>query len=546
VNNLTTSTHRLIAGKLRRWNDGRAEEAYRRGWWVSGTLAEALTKAAVETPERVVIVEGERQITCSSLGRQATAIARALMSRAAPGATVSFMLPNWYEAAVVYLGASIAGMVVHPILPSLRESELLYMLRDVDSRVVFIPETFREHDYLAMLETVVAQMERPPELIVLRGNARSHTPYEDLLSERHTLSLPEVDADAVQMVLYTSGTTGTPKGVMHSHNSMHALVRQLGENWLIEPGDRFLVPSPVSHIGGSIYAFEFPLLLGTTAVLMDQWNAEVGVDLIAGHGCTHMAGATPFLEQLMSAAKQKNSCLRSLKLFVCGGAAVPPALIKAAALQFDGAVITRVYGSTEVPVTTVGALDRADIIHAAQTDGRVAFAKIKLVAHDAARTGEGEIFARGPQMLVGFVHTEDEVGVFDDEGFYRTGDIGYWVDADYLVVSGRAKDIIIRKGENISPKEVEDILLEHPDVGEVAIVGIPHATTGEQACAIIVRRNERTLSLEEISAFLAAKGIAAFKRPERLEVWDTLPKNATGKILKNEIRASLLTSRNRL
>lgn len=546
MNSLTPPTHRLIAGKLRRWNDSRADEAYRRGWWVSGTLAGALRTASVETPERVAIVEGERQITCAALACQANLIAKALMSRAAPGATVSFMLPNWYEAAAVYIGACLAGMVVHPILPSLRERELLYMLRDVDSRVIFIPETFREHNCLSMLEAVTAQMERPPELIVLRGDARNHTPYEALLSERHAVDLPDVDADAVQMVLYTSGTTGTPKGVMHSHNSIHALVRQLSENWLIEPGDRFLVPSPVSHIGGSIYAFEFPLLLGTTAVLMDQWNADVGVDLIVGHGCTHMAGATPFLEQLMAAAARKRERLPSLKLFVCGGAAVPPALIKAAARQFAGTVITRVYGSTEVPVTTVGVLDRRDINHAAQTDGRVAFAEIKLVAHDAAQPGEGEIFARGPQMLVGFVHSEDEGDVFDDEGFYRTGDIGHWVDGDYLVVSGRAKDIIIRKGENISPKEVEDILLEHPDIIEIAIVGIPHAATGEQACAVIVGRNKGAPSLKDISAFLSAKGIAAFKRPERLEFWDNLPKNATGKILKNEIRASLLAARDGL
>ena len=157
------------------------------------------------------------------------------------------------------------------------------------------------------------------------------------------------------MVLYTSGTTGRPKGVLHSHNSMHALITQLRDHWQVQPGDRFLVPSPIAHIGGSIYAFECPLLLGTSAVLMDRWNADTAVELIDDSGCTHIAGATPFLEQLLAAAERAGTRLPELKLFVCGGASVAPSLIRRAADYFERAAVTRVYGSTEVPVTTVGA-----------------------------------------------------------------------------------------------------------------------------------------------------------------------------------------------
>ena len=156
----------------------------------------------------------------------------------------------------------------------------------------------------------------------------------------------------MRFVLYTSGTTGTPKGVLHSQNSIHALVRQIGRNWSVEQGDTFLVPSPISHIGGSIYAFECPLLLGTTAVLLDRWDADVAVGIALQQRCTHMAGATPFLEQLLEAARRADTRLPELKVFVCGGASVPPSLIRKAAAHFDQTIVTRVYGSTEVPVTT--------------------------------------------------------------------------------------------------------------------------------------------------------------------------------------------------
>ena len=532
---------RLIAGRSVRWDDGRADRAYRDGWWSRETLADALRRAAEETPERVVVIDGERRVDCATLHREASSLARALLSRAEPGSVVSFMLPNWAEAATVYFGATLAGMIAHPILPSLRERELLHMLPDIGSRFLFVPERLRAHSYTEMLASVCAGLDEPPEVIVVRGESRDGPGLEALLLETHDIALPAIDPDAVRMILYTSGTTGSPKGVMHSHNSIHALVRQLGECWLVEPGDSFLVPSPISHIGGSIYAFELPILLGTTAVLMERWDAAAGVSLIETCGCTHMAGATPFLEQLLEAAAARGTRLPGLKLFICGGAAVPPALIRQAAAYLEKAVVTRVYGSTEVPVTTIGVIDRADTKHAAETDGMPGIAEIKLSPHGAGGQGDGEICARGPQMLVGYVHANDEASVFDEDGFYRSGDLGHWADGRYLVVSGRAKDIIIRKGENISPKEVEDILLEHPGIAEVAVVGLPDPLSGEVACAVIVPTPGERPDLASVSAFLVGEGLAAFKRPERVFLWDSLPRNATGKVLKHEIRAALAT-----
>lgn len=537
---------REICGRSIRWDAARAAAAYGAGWWNRDTLGAALERAAVDTPGRVLLIDGERHVDCATLYRDARALAGAMLSRFASGSVISFMLPNWHEAAAIYLGASLAGMVVHPILPSLRESDLAFMLPDIGSRMIFVPADFRGRNFAAMLGAVCAGIAVPPEVVVLRGVAPDCIAYDDMLREMHDPALPQVDPDAVRMILYTSGTTGTPKGVMHSENSIHALVRQLGEHWLMGPGDTFLVPSPISHIGGSIYAFELPILRGTSAVLMDRWDPEVAVDLIGRYACTHTAGATPFLEQLLGAAQKANDRLPSLKVFICGGAAVPPNLIEAAANWFERAVVTRAYGSTEVPVITVGTIDRADVAHASQTDGRRGAADVKLVAHTAATgTGEGEIYARGPQMLVGYIHAADEASVFDAEGYYRTGDLGRWVDDDFLVISGRAKDIIIRNGENISPKEVEDLLAGHPDIAEIAIVGLPDAATGERACAVIVPAPGAAPRLSTLIAFLKGRGVASFKLPERLELLGALPKNATGKILKHEIRAALLAAEER-
>jgi acyl-CoA synthetase (AMP-forming)/AMP-acid ligase II len=359
--------------------------------------------------------------------------------------------------------------------------------------------------------------------------------FASLLNEEATAPLPVLDPDDVRMVMYTSGTTGRPKGVMHTHNSINALIRQIGRHWLIEPGDRFLVPSPISHIGGSIYAFETPLLLGTTAILMESWDPDAAVEIMVRERCTHMAGATPFLQHLLAAAQKADTHLPDLKLFICGGASVPPALIREAAGYFERAVVSRVYGSTEVPVSTVGVIDRGDIAHAAETDGRAGIAIVKIAE-------DGEVRARGPQMLVGYVHAEDEAGAFDDEGYYRTGDQGRFVDGDCLVVTGRIKDLIIRNGENISPKEIEDLLVSHPGIQEIAIVGVPDARTGERAVAVIVPREGTAPDVAALAEFLAGFGVARFKYPEAVALWDALPKNDAGKVLKQGIRARLVAA----
>jgi cyclohexanecarboxylate-CoA ligase len=535
---------RTVAGRTIRWDDEFAARAYAAGMWVESTLADELRRAARDTPDRIVLVDGTVRLTCRDLHGRAEALAAALAAPMPSGSVVSFMLPNWHEAAVVYLGATLAGMVVNPILPSLRDHELRFILADAHCRMIFIPSTFRGHDYAAMLDRVTDALDEPPEVVVLRGDAGAHTAFDDLGEASAEPAAVDLDPDAVRMIMYTSGTTGRPKGVLHTHNSIHALITQIGRHWSVDPGDRFLVPSPIAHIGGSIYAFECPLLLGSTAVLMERWDADDAVATMLAERCTHMAGATPFLDGLLGAAERAGSALPDLKVFICGGASVPPSLIRRATAYFARADVSRVYGSTEVPVTTVGALGEPDV--AADTDGRPGIADVWLVARDPGGMGgqTGEIRVRGAQMLVGYLHEEDENDAFDADGYFRTGDIGQWADGA-LVVTGRVKDLIIRNGENVSPKEIEDLLVGRLGIAEVAVVGVPDARTGERACAVVVlvAGSKKSPTVTDLGDFLAEQGVARFKVPEQVVVWDALPRNDAGKVLKHRMRDALVGSR---
>lgn len=521
-------TRRSIDGWSIRWEETLAAQARRDGWWPDTTLADLLPALAREHPGRELLVDGEVRVTAAMLHDRAARLSGWLRGRCNPGDVASFMLPNWYEAAIVYMAATYGGLVVNPILPSLRDHDLRFILTDCRAKAVFVPEEFRGFAYADMLRRVAATLDDPPEIITVRGGGEG---LESIMAQSEPARPIAPDPDAVRMVMYTSGTTGTPKGVLHTHNSLAALLKQIGRHWLVEPGDRFLVPSPISHIGGSIYAMEAPLMLGSSAVLMERWNSADALAIMRRENITHMAGATPFLEGLLGEAQATAEHLPSLKLFICGGASVPPRLIEDASRWFGNARITRVYGSTEVPVTTVGALDTKGMAEAASTDGKAGIAEIVL-------DPDGEIRARGPQMMAGYIRQSDEASAFDDAGFYRTGDQGR-IDNGFLTVTGRIKDLIIRNGENIAPKEIEDLLLGHPDIADIAVVGLPDPKTGERACAVIIPANGASPDVATLAGHLASHGVAKFKYPEQVELRDALPRNDAGKVLKHVLRAEL-------
>lgn len=536
---------RTSFGWTTRWDDAHAARARADGWWTDETIGQRIAALAADDPDRLLVIDGDKHLLAGELYDKAQSLARQFVERGfKPGSVISFMLPNWHEACVIYLGATLAGLVAHPLVSAYREAELKFQLADSGSRMIFVPRRVRNSMIFDTAKAAIAESENPPEIVLVRDEEPGFASLDGLLAAKSDAGLPAaVDPDAVRMIIYTSGTTGRPKGVLHTHNTLAATVGQLHRYWQANAGDCFFVPSPISHIGGSIYAFEFPILWGTVAVLQEMWDPEAAITLMEQHGCTHMAGATPFLQGLLAQGKARNIRLPKLKVFICGGASVPPTLIREANDWFEHSRVQRVFGSTEVPMITIGSFGEDDLEHAAETDGMIGIATVKLIDANGNETkAEGEVLAKGAQMFLGYLRDEDNASSFDADGFFRTGDIAELVDGQYLRISGRAKDIIIRQGENIAPREVEELLLQHPDIADIAIVGLPSHKTGEMACAVIVPRGDAKPDVAVLRDFLEDKKLAKYKMPEQVVLWKELPRSGTGKVLKVQIRQTCIDS----
>jgi len=535
---------------------GRMSEEERRqlrasGAWGAKTIAHHARALAEREPERLLIVDGERRVTAAAHLEEAERLAQALVGRGLrPGDVVSYILPNWYESCVLNLAAALAGLVLNPLLPIYRERELQFMLGDSGSRALFAPATFRNVDYIDLISRIRSSLPELRDLIVVRGSPDAGPTYEELVQDSGRRPLPEVDPSSPKLLIYTSGTTGRPKGVVHSHETILADVRSLEQHWKVTSQDVFFVPSPVTHIGGSLYAHEFPWFSGTPAVLLDIWSGKEAVRLIDRFGCTISAGATPFLKDLVESAAAARTRLTTLRLFICGGAAVPPELIRKAMKAFPNCVACRAYGSTEVPTVTSGTPAVRDEFLCAETDGIACGTEIRIVDPESERELEpgleGEVIVRGPEMFLGYLRPEDNEGTFTRSGFFRTGDIGRLDQAGRLTITGRKKDLIIRLGENISPKEIEDLLGTHPAIADVAVVAVPSERTGEAVCACVVLRPGESLTLPDIASFMIRQGTARQKIPEALLVLDDLPRTATGKVRKDLLREMAARSATRV
>jgi acyl-CoA synthetase (AMP-forming)/AMP-acid ligase II len=515
------------------------------GDWRDETLTDIARVRVQEDPDRLLLVEGEHRLTRAKAWDQARRLSSFFLSRGLkPGDVISFQLPNWVEAAVVALAARMCGLIINPVTPIYREAELSYILGDCGSKLIFVPGVFRKWDHLAAVEKIRGEVPGLRDVVAVRAeSAPGAHRWEDLLAyEPVDLErLPKVDPAAVMMVMYTAGTTSRPKGVIHSHQTFGNSAWRMIDIWGITEKDVFFMPSPLTHITGAFWSFDMPWLCGASNVLMDVWTPEEGVNAIAANGCTISGGATPFLQQLLNVARDRPEAVKSLRYFFCGGTTVSPDLVKEAAANFPNCLFWRGYGCTESPCTTMGIRGREFAQMGAETDGEVmAPTEVKMLSPDGdglvPEGEEGEIAVRGPEQFLGYLHPEDNAAAFDAEGFFRTGDLGRRVHGDYLVITGRKKDIIIRNGENISPKEVEDVLYHHPDIVEAAIVAMPSPTTGEKGCAFVIPRKGATVDLASINAFLAKSGLARQKFPEHVVLVDDLPRVPSGKVKKDVLR----------
>lgn len=508
--------------------------AYRAdGRWRDRTWADALNAELERDSTRILVIDGEVSLDVAGLNQYARAAAGWMRAAGiGRGDVVTIMLPNWWEAFVIDMAAAMVGAVTSVIVPIYRDAETRFILRDSESKAVFIPQSFRQFDYLAMLNRLRTDLPILAAVVVVRGEGGIC--FDEALRHQPIEPDVEVSPDDVRLLMYTSGTTGRPKGVLHSSNTLGCEVDTALGGFEIGLGDVMLMPSPVTHITGYVYGILITFLAGMTTVLMERWEPKQAVRLIDAHGVSVLMAATPFLKELAEASVAAGSKLPSLRIFPCGGAPVPPETVRQGIAAFERCAVFRLYGSTEAPTVTLGTLERLSDV-AAETDGFVVGYDIKIV-DDAGRPvapgQEGEVLVRGPEVMLGYRYEEDDVAAFDQEGFFRMGDLG-WVRPDgALVISGRKKDLIIRGGENLSAKEIEDALLQHPDVEDVAVIGVPDERLGETVCACVVAASGRQVALASLCDHLDRMGLAKQKLPQHLMIVQELPRTAAGKVQK--------------
>jgi acyl-CoA synthetase (AMP-forming)/AMP-acid ligase II len=537
-----------VSGWTTRLSDEAIDRYRRSGAWRGVTLADCAVREAARAPDRIALVEGERSITYGQVLAEAHRLVAAFDTLGMrPGDVISFQLPNWIETAVLNVAACLAGVVVNPIVPIYRESEVRYILKDSHSRALFIPERFRNFDYPAMAQRLRPDLPVLREVIVVRGDVAGCRNYLELLEmgADGVSAPPRTDPDAVKLVLYTSGTTGNPKGVLHSHNTIMSEIDAVIDYWGINDRDVVLMPSPVTHITGYLYALEIAFAAGIKVVLMDRWDAAQAVELIARHCVTFSVGATPFLKELVAEVEQHALALPSLRLFMTGGAPVPPELIYRANKVLSGCLAFRVYGSTEAPTVTLGIRSRVDADLGATTDGRIVNHGVRICDPSTGDVlsgdVEGEICSRGPELTLGYTDWKQTLESFDDDGYFRTGDLGHYVRGEFITVTGRKKDLIIRGGENISPKEIEDVLHRHSAIQEVAIVAMPHERLGETVCAYVIPNPGHDVDVPSLASYLERAGLARQKFPEHVELVEDLPRTASGKVQKNLLRERIVS-----
>ena len=529
----------------------RAQAMRAAGLWHDRTILDDLDRWAAEAPDRLAVVDhnsttgAASRLTYGELAGRVERIAAALAAMGVEkGDVVSWQLPNWWQFTALHLAAMRIGAVSNPLMPIFRERELRFMLGLAEAKVLVMPGTFRGFDHAAMARSLRPDLPSLQHLLVVGGEgeeafealhdgSRPHDPAaaRALFAERRPTP------DDVIEVLYTSGTTGEPKGVMHSSNTLVSnlvpYVRRLG----LGAGDVVLMASPLAHQTGFMYGVMMPVMLGCTVVLQDIWNAGRAADNIRAEGVTFTMASTPFLADLTAVAEERKPDLASLRIFLSAGAPIPSAVARRATENL-GATIVSAWGMTENGAATTTLLDDPPE-RACETDGRAVPGIELRIVDDAGALlppgAEGRLHLRGCSNFLGYLKRPELYGV-DAEGWFDTGDLAR-MDADgYIRITGRTKDVIIRGGENVPVVEVEGLIYQHPAVAEVAVVGMPDPRLGERACAFVVPRAGATVTLADLVAFLEGHKLTRNYLPERLEVVDALPRTPSGKIQKFRLR----------
>ena len=451
------------------------------------------------------------------------------------GTVVSWQLPNWLEALQLTLALSRLQATQNPIVSILRAREVGFITRQAQSRVLIVPDRHGEFDYIAMARDMATTQ---PALSILVARA-------DLLGGQEIPLAPYIEPtiDTVRWMFYTSGTTADPKGVCHTDGSVIAGAAGFVAALSLTDQDRVSLILPVTHIGGIIHVVA-TLLTGTPMIAAASFHPEHTVRYLRDQGATTLPGGMPFIHAYFAFQDQFPNLaplFPAARLMAHGGAPKPPSLHYEAKRRLGTAGIVSGYGMTECPMVIWNRPEDSDE-DLANTEGYpVPGAELRIVTADGATAGEGEegeVRVRGPQLMQGYVDPALNAGAFDAAGYFCSGDLGTLDARGRLTITGRLKDIIIRNMENISARELENLLHAYPGISEVAVIGLPDVRTGESVCAVVVARDASSPpSLEELCSYLLSSGLSTRKLPQRLELVSSLPRNAMEKILKNELRA---------
>ena len=481
-----------------------------------------LEKRVEATPDAVMLVdELDRQMTYAEylVAAERAAAGLAAEHGVGRGTNVSWQLPTWIESLVLMAALSRLGAVQNPIIPIYREREVGFCLRQTEAALFCVPSVWRGFDFRAMAEGLGAR-----SVLVCDRELPSGDPA--------TLPPPPAaeEGDEVRWLYYTSGTTSDPKGARHTDRTVMASAAGFSLAQGIRSDDIYGVAFPFTHIGGLSNLLSL-FQVGFTLILTEAFDPSASIELFARHRATLAGGGPAFYAAFLAEQRRRpdDPILPELRFMTGGGAPMPPEQHFEVEAEIGGAGCAHGYGMTECCIIAMN--DPAD------TDEHKAYTVGRPVRDMEIRIVEGEVRLKGPGVCKGYLDEARNAEAFDDEGWFRTGDMGRFTDDGYLQLTGRAKDIIIRKGENISAQEVEDLLYAHAKVADVGVIGLPDPERGERVCAVVEPADPADpLTMDEMVAFCREQGLMTQKIPEQLEIVEVMPRNPTGKVKKPDLR----------
>lgn len=530
------------------FNEQRRAAYRQQGLWGDASLADYWQQTARAMPDKIAVVDNHgASYTYSALDHAASCLANWMLAKGIEsGDRIAFQLPGWCEFTVIYLACLKIGAVSVPLLPSWREAELVWVLNKCQAKMFFAPTLFKQTrpvDLILPLQNQLPQLQQIVGVDKL-APATSSLSLSQIIADNTSLTTAiTTHGDELAAVLFTSGTEGLPKGVMLTHNNILASERAYCARLNLTWQDVFMMPAPLGHATGFLHGVTAPFLIGARSVLLDIFTPDACLALLEQQRCTCMLGATPFVYDLLNVLEKQPADLSALRFFLCGGTTIPKKVAREC--QQRGIKLLSVYGSTESSPHAVVNLDDP-LSRFMHTDGYAAAGVEIKVVDDARKTlppgCEGEEASRGPNVFMGyFDEPELTARALDEEGWYYSGDLCRMDEAGYIKITGRKKDIIVRGDENISSREVEDILLQHPKIHDACVVAMSDERLGERSCAyVVLKAPHHSLSLEEVVAFFSRKRVAKYKYPEHIVVIEKLPRTTSGKIQKFLLRKDIM------